>query len=287
MENGSAKKPDPDFLIRLVGNNLKPWRVPLRSLGRILGAVQRLVDQRDDLVDLEGGEEILTEEIVAEEPESIVVGSRTLQLIDIKAASAGYAVACRDSQRTLSLLRETGQGINAPAETNWHPSTISSIDDLSQVARQLGCVVEFRERGKGKSLGDVIATIRPETGSEIRRRAFTYGHTSVYGRLEGVGGATAKRCRIHVHNRAKMLFCDVISTELIRELGKYIYADVVLTGEAVWYRFNNQLKSLNVSAFDPAKTESFAEISKQIRDAGGSAWDKIADPEAYIREMRS
>ena len=69
-------------------------------------------------------------------------------------------------------------------------------------------------------------------------------------------------------------------------MGKYIYTDVVLSGQAVWYRFNNQLRSLAVSAFDPAKTVPFSEIAREICEAGGNAWDRIADPEAFIREMR-
>jgi hypothetical protein len=278
MERITNAKPNPDFLIRLVGRDMKPWRVPLRVLNRILGAVQRLVDQRDDLVDIDECDEPV---------EQLVQESRTLQLIGIKSLSAGYAVKSENRKVTLSVLTETGRGIDAPDKASWRPSSISSVEELSQTARQLGCVIEFREIEKGKPLGPIIAMIRPETASEVTRRAFRTGRTSVVGRLERVGGATAMRCGIHVQGRPKMLFCDVASTDLVRELGKLLYTDVVLTGEAVWYRSTGQLKSLNVSYFNPAKTESFAEVAKLIRAAaGGNAWDAIADPAAYIREMR-
>lgn len=280
MASDLGNKPESDFIIRLAGHGIKPWAVPLRVLGRVLAAVQRLVDQRDDLADTDESEEQLERLQVDEE-------NRTLKLLKVTAQSAGYAVSSTNRQTTLSILRDTGRGIEKPSLTNWQPSAISSIDDLSQIAKQLGCVIEFREITKGKSHGDVIAIIRPETSAEIRSRAFVHGHTSVVGKLERVGGATAMRCGIHVQDRPRMLFCNVANTDLVRELGKHIYADVVLTGEAVWYRFNNQLKSLTVSAFSPVKTESFSEIAKQINLAGGSAWDTIPDPTAFIREMRS
>ncbi len=278
----------PDFTIRLVGEGLRPGRVPARTLNRILSAVQRLVDQRDDWgaddwitnerVDLDQGEDGQTDDQSR---------SSTLHLIGIKSTSAAYEIASMARERTLRLLHELGSGINAPADSGWRPSTISSVDDLSQVALQLRCTIEFREPSNDTSLGELIAEIRPDTAAQISQGAFTYGHTSVYGRLEGVGGATARRCRIHVRDRPHMLFCDVATTELVRELGKYIYADVILTGAAVWYRSNHQLKTLNVCSFDVAKKESFTEINRQIRDAGGDAWDNIPDPDAYLREMRS
>jgi hypothetical protein len=277
MDDVARKKPQPDFLIRLIGSNVKPWSVPMRSLGRVLAAVQRLVDQRDDLADAD------------EEEKSVDVSedeTRTLRLLSVRADSAGYAVASKNKQVTLSILRETGRSIEEPNTANWHPSTVSSLDDLSQIAKQLGCHIELRSIDDSGSSGDVIAVIRPSTFAEVQQRAFVRGHTSVYGRLERVGGATACKCGIHVRGRPKMLFCEITNPDLVCELGKYIYSDVVLSGEVVWYRFDQQIKTMFVSSFSPAKTELISEVAKKIRDAGGCAWDNIADPEAFSREMR-
>src|SRR4051812_41861562 len=94
------KSPEADFVIRLDGN-VKPWMVPMRSLSRILSAVQRLVDQRDDLED--GGEEEVVEPL-----ESTVQAIRTLQLLKIRAGSANYAVSAINRDATLAILRQTG-----------------------------------------------------------------------------------------------------------------------------------------------------------------------------------
>jgi hypothetical protein len=281
MDEFGHKKPPPDFVIRLVGKGMKPWAVPMRTLSRTLAAVQKLIDQRDDLADVDADEE-------QQNPDADELKIRALRLVGITTASAGYAVASKDRSTTLGILRETGKSIHRPDKADWHPSTLSSLDDLSQIAKSLNCHIEFRplkERG-GSAFGDVIAKITPSTFAEIQGRAFISGYTSVCGRLERVGGVSEMKCGIHVQGRSRMLYCCIVSGELVRELGKHIYKDVVLTGKAVWYRFNNQLKSLAVTSFDPAKTISFAEIAREIREKGGNAWDAISDPDAYIREMR-
>jgi hypothetical protein len=247
MSLDKQKKPHPDFIIRLVGNDIKPWLVPMRTLGRVLGAVQRLVDQRDDLAD-EPEEE---NEAPIEEP----VAEKTLKLLTITSKSAGYAVAAQNTKSTVALLRDTGIAIERPNAAQWHPATISSLDELSQIAKALECVIEFRSPGD-KGHGDILAVIRPSTFGEVQQRAFVYGRTSVYGRLERVGGATAMRCGIHVHERVRMLFCRVASPELIRELVKHLYTEVVLNGDVTWYRFNSQIKAMTVTSFSPAKTIS-------------------------------
>ena len=271
------KKPEADFMIRLEGGGVKPWSVPMRSLGRVLAAVQRLVDQRDDLVDGEESDELSEPQF--EEP-------RTLRLLSVTSGSAGYAVGAVNRPMTLAVLADTGRSILQPDKADWHPSTISSLDELSQIAKQLSCIIEFRHPKVGRNYGDVLASITPDTYAMVRSRAFRYGRTSVVGRLERVGGATAAKCGVHVQGRSRMLFCNVVGGDLTRELGKYIYTNVLLSGEAVWYRFNDQLKSLTVSSFSPTKTDSFADVARIVSDAGGNAWDSVRDPDELIRQMR-
>src|SRR5690348_8012166 len=105
MVDLDKKRPPPDLMVRLYGSGVKPWSVPTRSLSRILSAVQRLVDQRDDLVDDEESQ-----------PDPVVDETRTLQLLSVKAASAGYALSSRNPQLTLAIVRETGKSVRTPAQ---------------------------------------------------------------------------------------------------------------------------------------------------------------------------
>ena len=176
MEPVETKRPSPDFVIRLTGNGIKPWLVPTRTLSRVLGAVLCLVHQKDDLADDEDDE--------SEAIEGSAAPGRTLKLLTITSHSAAYAVSAQYTDTTLSLLRDTGTAIQSgPAQ--WHPATVSSLAELSQIAKTLNCVIELRsadDRGRG----DVLAVIGPSTSKDVQQRAFVFGQTSVYGRLERV-----------------------------------------------------------------------------------------------------
>jgi len=257
----------------MVGSNIRPWDVPMRKLTTVMDAVQRLIEQKDKYV--EESEDTNTGEI------------SPLQLLDIKKGSAAYKVASEDRDRSLDILQRTGREIYKPQAAEWTSSSLSAISDLSDVARSLGCEIEFRlPGGKGKLYGDVLATIRPDTYSVVSAQAFVTGETSVYGKIERVGGASNMHCGLHVPNQSRMIICKVVGADLIRELGQFIYQHVVVSGTATWVRRGSFLRSLTIKSYDPPKTGSIASALEAAHKAGGSAWDEIGNPSDYIAGMR-
>lgn len=275
MAKSSNKSPDADFVIRLVGSNIKPWAVPYRQLNRIVAAVQRLIEQR----------EVLGEEEEENAPER---GSdRTISLLAIKNGSAAYQLASRNREATMLALASTRDSVERPESADWTPATLSSVEDISEAAKSLGCVVEFREFVRSHPFGDIIATIKPETYSEISPSAFISGQTSVFARIERVGGATEMHCGIRIPaQNSRMVICRVKSESLVRELGQYIYQEAFLSGLGTWLRHNRMLKRLVISSIEPPKKGSFRDAAKRIHDAGGYVWDKVDDPHALISELR-
>ncbi len=51
MSNARSKKPPSNLHVRLHGGGVRPWSVPTRHLAKVLDAVQRLIDQREDVED--------------------------------------------------------------------------------------------------------------------------------------------------------------------------------------------------------------------------------------------
>ncbi len=271
------KKPETAFVVRLVGHGIRPWAVPMRALATVLNAVQRLVEQKDENWADEGDGAV---EIHAE-------SGRVLHLIDVKSSSAAYAVAAPDRAVTLRVLSDVGSGINNPGDVDWSESTISSVQECSEVARALGCEIELREPGAARRYGNILAKITPVTYSEIEGSAYIHGRTSVYAKIERVGGATEMHCGIRLPGSPrKMVICRVASEALVRELGRYMYQHVILTGDAKWLRSNWRLKRMTIDAFDPPKTGSLVEALRKAHDAGGHAWDRIDDPNVVLAEMR-
>lgn len=270
-----------DFIIRIVGKGVRPWAVPFRSLARVLEAVQRLVDQRDDESDAglaEPDEPTKADEI------------RTLHLVDVKSSSAAYEVAAPNSALAHEVLTGFGRSIKSPDNVEWSTSALSSLKELSEVAKSLGCEIEFREPKKTgqRSYGNVIAKITPKTYEGVASIAYISGRTSVYAKIERVGGATEMHCGIRLpHSPRKMVICRVANESLVRKLGQLIYQNVVLSGRAKWLRHNWKLKQLIIDDFERAKTGSIFDTLKKAHDKGGAAWDDIEDPDAFIGEMRA
>lgn len=276
MQVTPKKKPDPAFVIRLVGRGIRPWAVPMRSLARVLEAVQRLVERRDDFAD------------DMEMPKALQGESGTiLHLLNVRSSSATYAVAAPDHGDTLKVLKDVHGAIEQPENADWLDSTLSSVRDISDVARSLRCEIEFREPDKAKGFGGVIARITPATFSEIEGSAYIKARTSIYAKIERVGGATEMHCGIRLPSTPrKMVICRVKTTELVRELGQYMYQYAILGGQATWLRHNWRLKRMVIDSFEPPKTGSIREALRSSHQAGGCAWDTIEDPEGLIMGMR-
>ncbi len=277
------RKPKADFVVRLVGARIRPWTVPMRTMARVMEAIQRLVDQRDDDGDASADS---AESIAAAVPPK---GSpRMLHLLQVRGASAAYAVAAHaGGAAALRVIQEAGAAIEDPEHAEWSSISLSAIKELSEIGKSFTCEIELRKPGRGRRYGSVLARITPETYHEIERVAFVFGTTSIFAKIERVGGATEMHCGIRLpESPRRMVICRVQNEETVRELGRYIYQHVTLWGDATWYRHNWQLRHLVIHAIQPPKAGSILEALKRIHDAGGDAWDEIEDPNALIAEIR-
>jgi len=282
MEEYGLRKPAPDFIIRLVESDIRPWKVPMRVLARTLQAIQRLVDQRDDEDDQDTKLDIDSHVISQEE-----IFAKALRLVDVKSSSAAYAVAAPAHESAIHTIIDTGKMIAGPSAYDWNTPTLSAVKELSEIAKTLHCKIELRLPGSAKQYGDVLAKITPTTFSEISSSVFIKGDTSVFARIERVGGATEMHCGIRIASQPrKMVICHVADSDLIRKLGQYMYQNVLLSGHATWLRRSKHLKYFNVTSFEKPKIGSIRDALNRIHEAGGKAWDRIKDPDAKIAEMR-
>ena len=265
-----TKQPTPDFVIRLRGGDVRPWSVSARNLARMLEAVQRLIDQSD----------------WTDEPDTEQARAAAVRLIKITTGSAAYACSTPDPEPTLRLLRAIGDSIQRPEKATWTRSMLSSLEDFSSVARSQGCDMEIRKYEKGRN-GEVLARIGPQTFDAVSPSAFVRGFTSLFATIERVGGATEMHCGIRLQSQPrKMVICRLSSEDLVRSLGKCIYQDVVLHGDATWFKHDMTVKTLVITGYEDPKTGSLVDMARGLYDSGGSAWDEIEDPDAFLAENR-
>jgi len=269
MDIRSKGKSTPDFEIRLVGPDVKPWRVPMRALTRALNAVQRLMEPTMD---------------EPSEGEQERRGEAALHLVRVTSGSAKYAVSADDPVRTIKTLTDAGTALKYPNAQEWDLDLLSPLETLSDVARSLTCSIEFKECGKD---GVVFATFDSGSYASLAATAFVVGESSVYGYLERVGGATEQRCGLRLPNQpSRMIYCTVETEDLVRKLGTHIYENVQVSGTVTWLRKAWRVKTVHVKDFEPSKTGSILETLDRIYEAGGKVWDDVDDPDRLIAEMR-
>jgi len=269
-------RPKPDFEIRLVGKDMKPWGVPMRALARALNAVQRLIEPTDEAESQEEQEQDKSAESV--------MSIAPLHLIGIVYRSAGYSVSANNPERTIQTLSKAGQALKNPDSEEWNLDLLSPIEELSSLARSLACAIEFKQPGKD---GQVFATVDAESYAMLAATAFVIGESSVYGYLERVGGATDQRCGLRLPSQPqRMVYCTVKTEDLVRQLGQHIYENVLVSGIVTWFRKEWRVKHICVTDFEPSKTGSILKTLEEIYEAGGKAWDDVDNPEHLIADMR-
>jgi hypothetical protein len=269
------KKPTPVFDVYFEKPGLFPENIPLGSLTTTLSAIRRLAAGSDSAEEEEEEDEEFAPPQPAEEEAPI-------GLVQVRRGSCVYRFAAPAATMSLDHLKDAGRILENPEGFQGEEFVLRPVDLLSAVARRLDCSIQVRTPGSDKT---VLARIDQDSYQRISQRLFLTGETAVKGSVERVGGATGRRCAMRVPFRRRLLFCEVASNALARELGKYLYQDVTVRGEARWLRNSWRLVSLKIKGVSQQKQGTIAEAFKAIRDAGGDAWDDVDDPKSYLEEV--
>jgi hypothetical protein len=265
------KKPEPTFEVRFSDPQVDPESIPLRSVSDALSAVQDLASGRDPFV---------TRHVATEQ---------SIGLLDIRRGSATFRClshspkeAVRNLNRVARLLSNGDAG---PANDDRLIALLRPIESLSDISRSVKCPLEVRLPGERQPL----FVVRADDFARLSSRLLMEGDTTVAGIVKRVGGVTKVRCLLRVPGRARGLYCDVKDDkkrELVRRLGRHLYEEILAQGRAVWIHRSWRIFKFTITDFTQPRLGKPSAAIKALREAGLDAWDKIDDPEAYLREMR-
>src|SRR5262249_36925258 len=99
--------------------------------------------------------------------------------------------------------------------------------------------------------------------------------------------ATGAKCGLRVEFQDKMLFCDVSKDEVARQLGQYLYEQVVVSGHATWLRGSWKIWDFEITGVTKPKQLPFDQALESLRNAGGDGWDAIENPIKYLEQLTS
>ncbi len=266
-----AKRP-PTANFELYFPEVNPETVPVRALSDTLSAVHRLAFPED--LDIDAGD--IEEGAGEEERKRIAV-----RVLRIRRGSAAYACVADRPDVFIQNLRRAGSAIRGNSAADLQLASVSPLRTLSQIAKALETAIAIREPGGSAE----VIRIEPSTYEGIAESLLVRGRKTLVGEVARVGGATAPRCALRVEGRARLLFCAVKGEDTIQQLARHLYKEAVVTGEATWLRHNWRVVDFEIEAVEELPQEPLSAAFDALREAGGDAWDSIADPSAFLDEV--
>lgn len=266
-----AKVPKPVFELVFTGGGIYPEKIPIAKVAEAFSAVRRLV----------------TGEVLGEEDEAEDDGGTMLpvvSLLDVKrTSSAVFRFVGPPHVIAAERIAETYKVLKDPESIGVREYIIRPLKDLSGIASALGCAIVIR--GHGKHDG-VEARIESDSFAKISNSLFLSGNTSIWGTVQRVGGVTAMRCALRLPDNNRLLFCEVESLELARQLGDFLYQRVVASGRAQWLKSTMHLFSFAITGVSQPMQGSIEEHLKAVWEAGLNDWQQLTDPDAHLQEVR-
>lgn len=262
----ASRKKRATFTIRFVGEGVTPSAVPVRTLSDAASAVMRLAIGSD-----------------SEETSRV-------RVLDVKSGSAVYPCLIDEADDIESNLLIAGAISRDQNLDDLTAEMLSPIENLSAIARKFsdGRVEVFLGDVSVKEMKNVqpIASFNSRTYGLVRGTAVATDSTVVHGFLVGVGGATDNKCRLRIHDRSKLLYCDVFDEDLSRTLGQHLYEHVTLRGTGTFFSRTWDLIAMRVDELVGRGEGNIKDLLGNIRKAGDSAWGPVHDVESEIRSLR-
>lgn len=264
------KKPDPVFEVLFQGKGIYPEAIPFAALSRALTAVQRLAV---------GG--TVTE---GDEEEAKEFEPGPVRLLGIGRGSAKFSCWTHMPDASRDALREAGKIVTKPQRMGERDFVLHPLEELSNVARKLGCIIVVKEPGKH---GVAWATVDAESYGKVSRAVFITGDTSITGNIQKAGGVVESRCALRVPFQTRLLYCRVAdSGDTARKLGSLLYQDVSVYGNATFVRETGHIFGFTIYRVQELKKGTLEEAFQAIFDASGGDWGNGEGATTLLNEIR-
>ncbi|AFN73830.1 hypothetical protein MROS_0587 [Melioribacter roseus P3M-2] len=251
------------FELRFAGDDIKPENIRAKDLAEVISAFE------DSLLKL-----ILKDNRELNE-EKIIIG-----LVDVENGSAKLKFKSTIPEITLSALLLISTSISKNDFSQLPSSSIRSLKTISDFTKKRNCVAEFRANPLEEK---PLASINKETSIEIPDTHYIIGETSIYGRVERVGGVKPKvMIRLTDNN---LISCDV-SEEVAKKLGQNLYKMIGFVGKAKWLAENYSLENFEIEDVIEYEETSLLQGLDELSSLIGEYWSDVDNVVDVISSMR-
>ena len=250
----------------------------LRFTGKINPEAVRL----SELAEILQAFETSLVEVALREYDELEAQNVVLSLIDIEAKSLKLRFKPRLRDILFTAFLFVSESIATNNYGNLPMKTVESLQLINKFCRAKKCVAEWRD---DPNAANPRAIITPESEISIPETAYLYGETTVYGKVQRVGGAEPK-VSLKINEHHPTIYCSV-SEELAKELGKNLYLEIGLKGTAKWYLPTLNIVEFKITDIVYLQTTSFTESVEHLSKLIGEYWNDVTDVEVEISKYRS
>ena len=252
----------PQVKVRLAGKGVIPEETPAGELAELIKSLETSIIEtvREQTTDLSEEQAIVSLIGIQE-------GSNVLTL-----ALAFQAV------KAVSLISQTIK------EADYTPLPIRTHKELHKISNQAaknGWEISFNEDIDHEFYPGLISINNPVPDPAARR---VKGSTTLYGHCVRVGGAEP-RAEIREKRTGKIRYID-INEEIARQLGRSLYEDVALEGEATWEPGTWELVEFKATRLTAYRSTDPVLAFKELAGVAEGHWNEV-DVEKYVRDLRA
>ena len=251
---------DDEIEFRLIGKGIKPGLVRSHELAEILEAVESFACSEA----LESNPDLTKDDVV--------VG-----LYHIADESIGLRFKTTMAAAVLPAFIAASQAVANSDYEALAPQSLKSLQTVAAFAKRHNCKADIQLPGSVRPL----ASITPETVVPLPGRII--GSTELMGKVLRVGGKVP-RAMIEMLD-GSVIYCDV-ALDVAKELGRRLYALVVLQGLATWDTRTVQLQEFSITSFQEFRQEDALVVLNQLKNKIGHEFAGVKDVPRFATALR-
>ncbi len=252
------------FQLRFTGGNVTPETVSAGELADLLiaaeAAIMGVALQRNPTLN----------------PDEIVVG-----LVEIENRSLGLKFSSPTPDVIAPAFEELTSSVRLRSFRGLASRSIRGIRVLAEFTTNRKCRAQFWNGTENAT--SPLAEMDEGFEKLLPESQFIRGETTIYGKVERVGGVDPKvRIRLSDHEVVSCYLNEVLA----KELGKLLYAEVGLRGQATWEANDHSLVYFRVEELLSYRKGRVASALDELREACGGSFDAVRDVVAWVAEER-
>ena len=207
-------------------------------------------------------------------PELDVEKYAYLSFQSIKNESLGLGFAAINDEDAYSDAHlKIAYSINSNDYNNLPYLTIENLKVVSKFSKKHNCVCDYILNSEKK------AELTPATVIEINKNTIIKGETTIYGKIERVGGAEP---RIVFKDHADNKIYFEVTEDIAKQLAAKLYEEIALTGTATWDKKTYRVVDFKVTGITDLNKKSLIETFTEIQDIISNNWEEFDDIETII-----